>query len=127
MLLTRLRVHRARGMGHHSTKRVQLVSGRPTQGLSGGEYAASAGSPGDSSDNARGGAYYSTFKAELIRNRGSGRTSTTARSRPRSTSIGSITGGPWSDRHSPRPSSSMDVYDDGRDVRSTAGAAFANL
>lgn len=93
MLLTRLDVHRARGMGHHSAQRVQLVSGRPTQGLSGGEYAASAGSPGDSYGNARGGAYYSTFKAELIRHRGSGRTSTISRSRSRSTSIGSITEG----------------------------------
>jgi putative transposase len=79
------------GLIHHSDKGVQYLALRYTQRLAEAGAVASVGSTGDSYDNALAEAFNSLFKAELIRNKGRGRTSTTWRSPSPSTSTGSTT------------------------------------
>ena len=55
---------------HHSDKGVQYVAVRCTQRLAEAGAVASAGSTGDSYDNALAKAFNSLFKAELVRKRG---------------------------------------------------------
>jgi putative transposase len=79
------------GLIHHSDRGVQYVAIRYTQRLAEVGAVASVGSRGDSYDNALAEAFNSLFKAELVRNKGPGRTSTTSRSPSPSTSTGSTT------------------------------------
>ena len=58
------------GVIAHSDKGVQYLAVRYTQRLAEAGAVASVGSTGDSYDNALAEAFYSLFKAELVRNKG---------------------------------------------------------
>jgi putative transposase len=80
--------HDTSALVHHSDPGVQYVAIRYTERPAEASVVALVGSRGDSYDNAMAEAFNSPFKAELVRNRAPGTTSTTSRSPSPSTSIG---------------------------------------